>query len=131
QETLATQAEVQQAVPESETATDRVIVTGSRIQRDGFDAPTPVTVATTEQLEASAPTTLSDALLQLPVFRQSGRPQNVSVSSTGNIGGSYLNLRALGANRTLVMLDGRRLVPASGNGIPDTNALPQDLVRSV
>src|SRR5688572_13537375 len=48
---------------------EEVVVTGSRVMRDGYEAPTPVTVASSEQLELAAPSTLSDALNQLPSFR--------------------------------------------------------------
>lgn len=110
---------------------EEIVVTGTRVTRDGYEAPTPVTVSSSEQLEAAAPSTLSDALNQLPSFRGSGRPTNVSVSSTGGNGGSFLNLRALGSQRTLILLDGRRVVPSSGNGVPDTSILPQKLVERV
>src|SRR5687767_13306531 len=54
---------------------EEVVVTGSRVTRDGYEAPTPVTVASSEQLELAAPSTLSDALNQLPSFRGSSKPQ--------------------------------------------------------
>jgi iron complex outermembrane receptor protein len=110
---------------------EEVVVTGSRVMRDGYEAPTPVTVASSEQLELAAPSTLSDALNQLPSFRGSSKPQNVSVASTGTNGGSFLNLRGLGSQRTLILLDGQRIVPSSGSGVPDTSILPQKLVKRV
>jgi outer membrane receptor protein involved in Fe transport len=110
---------------------EELVVTGSRVTRDGYEAPTPVTVASSEQLELAAPSTLSDALNQLPSFRGSSKPQNVSVASTGTNGGSFLNLRGLGPQRTLILLDGQRIVPSSGSGVPDTSILPQKLVKRV
>ena len=85
-----------------------ILVTGSRIQRDGYDQPTPVTVATTEDLLLSVPTSIADGLNRLPQFSGSrSRTFCCEVSSVGN----YLNLRGLGTTRTLVLLDSRRVVP--------------------
>jgi iron complex outermembrane receptor protein len=52
---------------------EQVIVTGSRIVRDGFQAPTPVTTVTADALMARAPSNIPDALNQLPQFRGSPR----------------------------------------------------------
>jgi len=108
-----------------------IIVTGSRIQRSGMNAPTPVTVIGAEQLEQIAPTTLSEGLSQLPQFLNSDRPATTGISYSGNAGASYLNLRSLGSSRTLVLLDGRRVVPATRQGTTDISMLPQALVERV
>ncbi|MHA6770309.1 TonB-dependent receptor domain-containing protein [Sphingobium ummariense] len=112
------------------TGDGEIVVTGSRL-RIGFESPTPVTVASSDQLRAAAPTTLSDGLNQLPQFKNSSRAQNASVSATRDNGASFLNLRGLGAQRTLVLLDGRRVVSSSISGSPDVNLFPQALVKRV
>src|SRR5687767_6649407 len=75
-----------------------VVVTGSRVIQNGFQAPTPVTVITAEQLQATAPSTLSDAINQLPVFNNSFKPASTGPGVVSNAGGAYLNARSLGAN---------------------------------
>lgn len=122
------QSGVAPAAPES-TEIESVVVTGSRIARAGFEAPTPVTVASSEQLISATPTTIGDALRQLPALNASVGPRGAQTS--GGQGGAFLNLRNLGAIRTLTLLDGRRFVPQSGTGTVDTNLFPQALVSRV
>jgi outer membrane receptor protein involved in Fe transport len=102
----------------------QVVVTGSRIVRSGAEQPTPVTVLSATELTAATPN-IGQALTQLPQLSQSS-----TLQSSNNQGGiSQLNLRALGANRTLVLLDGRRLTPATTGTAPDINSLPQALIK--
>jgi iron complex outermembrane receptor protein len=108
---------------------ENVEVTASRISRAGFDAPTPVTSLSTEQLLAAAPADPVDALRELPILASTTGP----VGSTGSQGntGTYLNLRRLGANNTLVLLDGNRFVPTTTNGTVDTALFPELLINRV
>ena len=109
-----------------------VIVTGSRIARDGFEAPTPLTVIGEDAINASAPENLADFVNDLPSLVGSATPQNSNLSfSNGQAGINALNLRGLGTVRTLVLLDGRRSVPSAITGIVDVNDLPQALVSRV
>jgi outer membrane receptor protein involved in Fe transport len=111
---------------------EEVVVTGSRIIRDGTQAPTPVTVIAAEQLQVQSPRSLAEGVVQLPVFRGSTTTNNGSAASGGsNQAGSFLNLRGLGVNRTLVLLDGRRLTPSATSGASDINLIPQGLVQRV
>lgn len=113
-----------------ETAADTgdIVVTGSRIQRTGYDQPTPVTVQTTEALLQSAPTNIPDGLNRLPQFLGSRtRTFCCEVGSVGN----YLNLRGLGSQRTLVLLDSQRVVPTRESGDVDVNLLPEILIQRV
>jgi len=109
-----------------------VVVTGSRIARDGFEAPTPLTVIGEDQINAAAPENLADFVNELPSVVGSATPQNSNLSfSNGQAGINALNLRGLGTVRTLVLLDGRRSVPSAITGIVDVNDLPQGLVERV
>jgi outer membrane cobalamin receptor len=110
---------------------DEVVVTGSRLVVDGSQAPTPVTVVSTEQMQLAAPRTMTEALLQLPVFAGSVSVANQSTGTTGSNGAAHLNLRGLGTSRTLVLLDGRRVVPATNIGSVDIALLPEALVQRV
>jgi len=108
---------------------DEVVVTGSRAIVDGNQAPNPTTVMSLEQLRASAPSNLSDALAQVPQFRASTRPGSFISPQAST--GAFLNLRGLGANRGLVLFDGRRTVPTTLNGTIDINVFPESLVKRI
>jgi len=110
-----------------------VVVTGTRIVRDGFQAPTPLTVVSQAEIQNSSPTNnLADFVNQIPSVAGSTRPANSRLAiSSGLAGINALNLRALGEFRTLVLLDGRRTVASSVNGLVDINTFPQALVKSV
>ena len=74
-----------------------IVVTGSRIVRNGYTAPTPVTVATTEELSRSTPSSVPDALNKLPQFSNSLSPSKSANNFSNNpIHGNVLNLRGLG-----------------------------------
>jgi outer membrane receptor protein involved in Fe transport len=107
-----------------------VTVTGSHIVRNGYEAPTPVTVALVEDLQLTTPSNIPDALNKLPEFSGS-ITQNSNNNSTVSVSGNFLNLRGLGPARTLVLMDGHRLPPTSYNGTVDTNTLPQLLTKRV
>lgn len=121
----------------AEESISEVVVTGSRVITDGFAAPTPVTVITAEQMQATAPTSLSEAINQLPQLKSSYTPATTGFAATANggNGGSYANLRGLNPKRVLVLLDGKRVVQSQANGgvagAVDLNILPQSLIRNV
>ena len=119
------------AAPADNSAVSEVVVTGSRLVKDGTRAPTPVTVVSAQQLQTAAPRTVTEGLLQLPVFKGSPSVQSQGTGTTGNNGGDYLNLRGLGTQRTLVLLDGRRVVPATSAGSVDVALLPEALIQRV
>jgi len=109
-----------------------IVVTGSRLTSNGGNAPTPVSVITTENLIRTAPTTLADGLNQQPIFQGSISPaRGDTVQSNRVRAGNYLNLRALGTARVLVLQDGHRLVPTGNNGGTDANLVPQLLIERV
>lgn len=118
-----------------QTADQGIVVTGTRIVRDGYEAPTPVVVASTDELVRSAPTNIADGLNKLPQFF--GSRSNNGVTGSGSLSGlaptsgNYLNLRNIGLNRVLVLMDGIRVPPTSVEGIVDANTIPQALVQRV
>jgi len=123
-----------EAVPSDTTVPDQqgqgqaIVVTGSRIARSGFTAPTPVTVVDSARTQELAITNVADALNQLPSFRASTGPANVHTQG-GNVGAKILDLRGLGAPRTLVLVDGRRFVPSTTEGTVDISLIPTILVQ--
>ncbi len=111
---------------------DEIVVTGTRVVRDGYQAPTPLTVVGIEELLQSPAENLADFVNDLPSVANSTTPQGSSTSaSSGTAGVNSINLRALGANRTLVLMDGQRSVPSTLNSIVDVNNFPQMLVERV
>jgi outer membrane receptor protein involved in Fe transport len=122
--------QAKEQVPSNNDSGGDIIVTGSRL-RTGFAAPTPVTVTSSEQLRDASPGLISDALNQLPAFKNSSRSATAGPSSLRGNGAALLNLRGLEPQRTLVLLDGRRVVSSSAGGSPDVNLFPQDLVSRV
>ena len=110
-----------------------VLVTGSRVARNGYQAPTPVTVLTQEEILNQSPTNnIADFVNQQPSLAGSTRPANSRLNlSSGQAGINALNLRNLGEIRTLVLLDGRRSVGSTITGLVDVNTIPQSLVKSV
>lgn len=127
----ATQVHAQEAPPAAGEALEEITITGSRIQRpSGFTTPTPVTVVGADRLEQRALTNIGDALNELPAFRASTGPATTQ-NTGGNIGARVLDLRGLGAARTLVLVDGRRFVASTSQGTIDTNLIPSILVDRV
>ena len=129
---LPISAYAQQAAGSADAAVEQIVVTGSRITQAGFSAPTPVTVLGTDDLIKKAPSNLPDALNQLPQF--SGSISQNAQADTGASkvrSGNYLDIRALGAQRVLILEDGRRVPPTSSNGSTDANLIPQMLVERI
>ena len=121
------------ADPAAEEAETSVItVTGSRIARTGYDAPTPVSVVTEAELKAEPQANIGDYVNTLPSVRGSQSSSTNSGSlSNGQAGIATVNLRNLGAARTLVLIDGQRSVASSPVGLVDTQTVPQGLIKGV
>ncbi|RYY26884.1 MAG: TonB-dependent receptor [Sphingomonadales bacterium] len=113
-----------------------LVVTGSRVIRNGNNSPSPVTVVQTADLLTTQPgSNLADALGVLPVFSGSrgagSNPSTGGSASGGNGSANQLNLRNLGITRTLVLMDGLRIPPTLFNGAVDVDLIPQMLVQRV
>lgn len=111
------------------TATEEIVVTGSRLAT-GFAAPSPVSVIGAARLDQRGATNIADALNEVPAFRASNSPSSGELSpAAGYIGGRILDLRGLGAVRTLTLVDGRRFVPSTTQATVDTNMIPSILLE--
>jgi len=107
---------------------EQVLVTGSRIARPDFDSASPIVSVTEELFQRTGSNTVETALNTLPQFV----PSYTSTSNNpGNNGQANVNLRGLGTTSTLVLLDGKRLMPANGEGVADLNVVPPALIESV
>lgn len=112
---------------------EEVVVTGSRIVREGYEAPTPLAVIGAEQLANRPDPNLAVLVAEMPAFSGSGVSASTSGGlSSGTSGQSNANLRGLGAARTLILLDGQRTVGSSVSGQNvDISSYPQQLVTRV
>ena len=121
------------AQPTAESATEEITVTGTRLRRtDGMAEPVPVTTLSPEELQLFEPgSTIAEQLDALPQFYLTSTAQRGGPALFGNGGGSYLNMRGLGPERTLVLFDGFRMPPADKRGSVNVDSLPTALVRSV
>src|ERR1700761_2496149 len=111
---------------------EQVTVSSSRIQTNGFDAPTPTTVISAEDLEKQANPNIFDTVTELPsMMASTGVTVGNGGSSNGVNGLSALNLRGVGTQRNLILIDGERVVQASNQGIIDISQFPQMLIQRV
>jgi len=107
-----------------------IIVTGSRIPQPNLESAAPVSVVTDQDVKLSGTTRVEDVLAQLP---SAGASQNAGISN-GATGTAEIDLRYLGANRSLVLVNGRRLMPgspASASQAADINVIPAALIRRI
>jgi outer membrane receptor protein involved in Fe transport len=116
-------------------AENEIVVTGTHLASTGFTAPTPVTVVGAQQIQQEAATNIADVLGQLPSFRAQSTPATTAIY-INNAGANLADLRGLGANRTLVLVDGRRFVAGttsgggfSPSGAVDLNMIPTSLIK--
>lgn len=129
-DTATPHAAITQETPAGSEAAPDIVVTGSRVVRPGFTAPTPVTAISSAEMNVRAPSTIADTLANIPSFRATNTPSTSGVTSRGG-GIVTADLRALGPTRTLVLLDGHRFVPSGDNGVVDLKLIPQLMVESV
>ena len=118
--------------PAAQPEMESIQVTGSRVARDGYDTPTPVSSMTEADINAYAPDSVADFVNTMPSVSGSSTASTSSGSlSNGASGIAALNLRALGTGRTLVLFDGQRSVVSASTGEVDTNTFPQSLIKRV
>jgi iron complex outermembrane receptor protein len=111
-----------------------VTVTGSRITRRDFESSSPLVTVSSEQLQTTGTQAIETALNQLPQFVPSQTmfsSGDVQPSAFNNPGIVTLNLRGLGPNRNLVLIDGRRPQPANAQLVVDINSIPGAAIDSV
>ena len=120
-------AQTSTAADDAEEAT-AIVVTGSRLASPNLESASPVTVVSAEDIKNTGTTRVEDLLNSLPqVF--AGQGSNIS---NGASGAATLDLRGLGAARTLVLVNGRRVVPGDpGSSAADINIIPGAMVKRI
>jgi iron complex outermembrane receptor protein len=111
----------------AEKSVERVSVIGSRIRRADFAANAPVASISAEQFELNATFNTEQLLNQLPQII----PGLDRTSNNPGDGTASIDLRGLGSNRTLVLVNGRRAVPTGRGGVVDINSIPTALIKNV
>ena len=144
---VAVPATAQEAVnpPADDTAApgEDIVVTGSRIRRDPLDQPLPVVTVDETSIAKTGLSSVADVLQRLPSaagglntkFNNSGNLGNPPDGGGVGAGSAAIDLRYLGAKRTLVLVNGLRFVNgASASGIPatvDLNSIPDNMIERI
>jgi outer membrane receptor protein involved in Fe transport len=110
----------------ADQGTEAVTVTGSRVARQGFEAPTPTTAIGSVELEQKAALTVTDIIAEIPSLAP-----NQNNNNSQNIGLSTFNLRNIGPTRTLVLIDGMRVEDTSPTGGFNVNVIPAQLISHI
>jgi len=111
-----------------------IVVTGSRIVRRDYEANSPIVTAGQELLQNSSTTALETNLNKLPAFTPLQTPAlggDVQPTAISTPGAATISLRGLGANRNLVLVDGRRATPANALSVVDINTIPAAAIDRV
>jgi outer membrane receptor protein involved in Fe transport len=119
---------VQPPAASGQQTPDTVVITGSRIARDDYFAESPVVTVGEALIENRGPSTLESTFNAMPQFAATNTG---ATSSPARQGRNNANLRGLGIQRTLVLLDGRRTQPSDEFGAVDLNTIPSSLISSV
>lgn len=115
-------------------AEPEIIVTGTLIRGSTEDQPAPIDVIGSEELAKQGSPSVIDLIKNLPTSNGIiGDANQFDARAQGNEGVASVNLRGLGPQRTLVLLNGRRIVPSGGSGIPivDVNLIPSAAIGRI
>jgi len=108
---------------------EQIVVTGSRIRRVDAETASPVFTMDRNSITASGVTSMGELVQQVPAI--AGAATNPAVNNGGGTGAATVELRGLGAERTLVLLNGRRVGAISSVGAVDINMLPVNMIERV
>lgn len=120
-------AQQPQSADTDSTEGDTIIVTGSLISNPNLKQSTPVNVTTAEEIQLQQNNVAEEVLRTIPGIV----PSVGSAVNNGNGGASFADLRGLGSNRNIVLLDGHRIVPSNFVGRVDLNNIPLALIERV
>jgi outer membrane receptor protein involved in Fe transport len=120
--------------PAVEEPSDEITVTGSRIVRRDFTAPSPIVTVENENFFNTSSTGVENVLNDLPQYVPAGTQFSafdIQPGATNSSGAATLNLRGMGTNRNLVIIDGRRAQPVNASLVVDVNTIPAAAIQSV
>ncbi|MFJ6023392.1 TonB-dependent receptor domain-containing protein [Brevundimonas sp. NPDC092305] len=131
---MTSAAQAQSTPPQGEptqdpaTQVDDIVVTGSRIARQDYVSTSPIVTVGQEDFQDTGSVTIDTLINDLPQFVPS---INSTSNNPSNGGQANINLRGLGTQRTLVLMNGRRVVPSNSDGTVDVNIIPTPLIQNV
>ena len=111
-----------------------ILVTGTRIKRDGFNEPTPATVIGGELMANLGQVNITEALRLIPQNSNFQSDAVSGITAGANVGASFANLRGLNpfnGTRTLTLVNSRRFIPTSDGGAIDLNVIPSAMIQRV
>ena len=115
------------AAPAMAQTDGKIVITGTRIKRTDLEAPIPVTIIDSDVLQLTNTVNTEQFLNSLP----QALPDFDSTSNDPGNGTAMVNLRGLGAKRTLVLVDGHHYVSSDPSGVVDLNSIPSALVERI
>jgi len=123
-----------QATPNDEACADtRIVVTGTRIAGN-FESASPMVTVSDSILEQSATSAIESNLNRLPQFVPAQTPTaggDIQPTATNTPGAATISLRGVGANRNLVLIDGRRGTPSNATGVVDISTIPSAAIERI
>ena len=132
QETQLPGVNVQGQQGQEATEIEEVVVTGSRIRRDPTNSPTPLIQVEREDLLSTGQASVIDYLATIPALSNSLVPSDTTGSNLNDGGLEFANLRSLGSNRTLTLVDGRRHVGSQAGTLQvDVSTIPRLLIENI
>ena len=123
QQSTSDQSTQNQPSQQKASTLQTVVVTGSNIRRVDLETSNPVVTINADQIKATGKLTLGDIVQELPAV--TGGNVNPQVNNGGGTGGSSIGLRGLGSQRTLVLIDGKRIINE------DPNSIPADMIERI
>ena len=124
---MAAPAMAQTAPQDEETELDVIVVTGSRIQAPGLVSASPIQTLGAEEIGLQQTAEVEQIIRDLPI----AQPGDGDAVNNGTAGVSTVNLRGLGANRNLILIDGKRVTPYNIDGIVDVSGIPTAFLERI
>ena len=117
-----------QDAQDDQDSVDDIVVTGSRIVRQDYVANSPIVTVSQEDFQATGSVNVDTLINELPQFTPAANASSNNPSAGGQ---ANVQLRGLGTGRTLVLLNGRRVISSNASSVVDLNILPTSLISSI
>jgi iron complex outermembrane receptor protein len=121
--------------PAGEPSLEEIVVTGSRIVRRDYESNSPIVTVNSEDFETQTGLNVESYLNQMPQYNPAASPVtsdgDVQITPVNSVGVASISLRGFGPNRSLVLVDGKRMVPINPLMVTDVNGIPTALIERV
>ena len=131
---LTAPAHAQGGATSADSEPAAIVITGSRIVRRDYEANSPIVTVNSELFEQSSTAALETSLNKLPQFVPAQTPTggaDIQPTATNTPGAATVSLRGIGANRNLILVDGRRATPGNASGVVDISTIPAAAIERV